>query len=131
MGKFASSYTDHTPFSPLNLALFTSATLTMCCGYGMKTERVHGGYKDTVSSPSVLQLFSSHPTSHLLSLLKVESGRCLEFVNREAQQILGGLSFQRGGDHAGARIEQISRDLRVMVVGGGCVYAIYLLRAFD
>jgi len=66
-----------------------------------------------------------------IALLKVESGRCLEFVNREAQQILGGLSFQRGGDHAGARIEQISRDLRVMVVGGGCVYAIYLLRAFD
>lgn len=54
-----------------------------------------------------------------VALLKVESGRCLELVNREAQQILGGLSFQRGGDHAGARIEQIGRDLRVMVVGGG------------
>lgn len=57
-----------------------------------------------------------------IALLKVESGRCLELVNREAQQILGGLSFQRGGNHDGARIEQISRDLRVMVVGGGCVY---------
>lgn len=54
-----------------------------------------------------------------IALLKVESGRCLELVNRQAQQILGGLSYQRGGDHAGARIEQISRDLRVMVVGGG------------
>ncbi|UZJ57523.1 hypothetical protein CBS101457_006843 [Exobasidium rhododendri] len=54
-----------------------------------------------------------------IALLKVESGRCLELVNREAQQILGGLSYQRGGSHAGARIEQISRDLRVMVVGGG------------
>lgn len=56
-----------------------------------------------------------------IALLKVQSGRCLEFVNREAQQILGGLSYQRGGGHDGARIEQISRDLRVMVVGGGCV----------
>ncbi|PWN34644.1 acyl-CoA dehydrogenase NM domain-like protein [Meira miltonrushii] len=54
-----------------------------------------------------------------VALLKVESGRCLELCNREAQQILGGLSYQKGGNHAGARIEQISRDLRVMVVGGG------------
>lgn len=54
-----------------------------------------------------------------IALLKVDSGRCLEFCCREAQQILGGLGYQRGGDHDGARIEQISRDLRVMVVGGG------------
>lgn len=47
-----------------------------------------------------------------IALLKVESGRCLELVNREAQQILGGLSYQRGGNHAGVRIEQVSRDLR-------------------
>lgn len=64
-----------------------------------------------------------------IALLKVESGRCLELVNREAQQILGGLSFQRGGTHAGARIEQISRDLRVMVVGGGCVMTQLVWRA--
>jgi alkylation response protein AidB-like acyl-CoA dehydrogenase len=41
----------------------------------------------------------------------------LEFVNREAQQTMGGLGYARGG--RGARVEQISRDLRVMVVGGG------------
>ena len=33
-------------------------------------------------------------------------------VNREAQQILGGLGYSRGG--RGGRIEQISRDLRVL-----------------
>jgi alkylation response protein AidB-like acyl-CoA dehydrogenase len=38
-------------------------------------------------------------------------------VNREAQQIMGGLGYSKSG--RGARIEQISRDLRVMVVGGG------------
>ncbi|KDN37911.1 acyl-CoA dehydrogenase [Tilletiaria anomala UBC 951] len=54
-----------------------------------------------------------------IALLKVESGYVLELCVREAQQIMGGLGYQRGGDHAGARIEQISRDLRVMVVGGG------------
>lgn len=54
-----------------------------------------------------------------IALLKVESGRVLEQVNRQAQQVMGGLGYQRGGSHAGARIEQISRDLRVMVVGGG------------
>lgn len=49
--------------------------------------------------------------------LKVLAGRTLEVVNREAQQIMGGLGYSRSG--RGARIEQISRDLRVMVVGGG------------
>jgi len=51
------------------------------------------------------------------ALVKVQCGRTLEKVNREAQQILGGLGYSRGG--RGGRIEQISRDLRVLVVGGG------------
>lgn len=49
--------------------------------------------------------------------LKVLAGQTLEFVSREAQQTMGGLGYARGG--RGARVEQISRDLRVMVVGGG------------
>lgn len=49
--------------------------------------------------------------------LKVLAGQTLERVNREAQQIMGGLGYSRNG--RGARIEQISRDVRVMVVGGG------------
>lgn len=49
--------------------------------------------------------------------LKVLAGQTLEFVNREAQQTMGGVAYARGG--RGARVEQISRDLRVMVVGGG------------
>jgi alkylation response protein AidB-like acyl-CoA dehydrogenase len=55
----------------------------------------------------------SGPTANL----KVLAGRTLELVNREAQQIMGGLGYSKSG--RGARIEQISRDLRVMVVGGG------------
>jgi len=51
------------------------------------------------------------------ALIKVQAGRTLEFVNREAQQVLGGLGYARGG--RGGRVEQISRDLRVLVVGGG------------
>lgn len=53
----------------------------------------------------------------LLANLKVLAGRTLEHVNRESQQILGGLGYSKTG--RGARIEQISRDVRVMVVGGG------------
>lgn len=49
--------------------------------------------------------------------LKVLAGRVLEHVNREAQQIMGGLGYSKSG--RGARIEQISRDVRVLVVGGG------------
>lgn len=54
----------------------------------------------------------------MTALCKVNAGRTLEYVNREAQQIFGGLGYQRGGPR-GARVEQISRDLRVIVVGGG------------
>lgn len=53
----------------------------------------------------------------LLANLKVLAGRTLEHVNRESQQIMGGLGYSKNG--RGARIEQISRDVRVMVVGGG------------
>jgi alkylation response protein AidB-like acyl-CoA dehydrogenase len=53
----------------------------------------------------------------LTALLKVTSTRCLEKVCREAQQIMGGAGYAKSGK--GARIEQISRDVRVHVVGGG------------
>ena len=49
--------------------------------------------------------------------LKVMAARTLEHVNRESQQILGGLGYSKYG--RGGRIEQISRDVRIMVVGGG------------
>ncbi|CAM1501360.1 Fc.00g105220.m01.CDS01 [Cosmosporella sp. VM-42] len=53
----------------------------------------------------------------LFANLKVLAGQTLEKVNREAQQVMGGLGYSKNG--RGARIEQISRDVRVMVIGGG------------
>lgn len=53
----------------------------------------------------------------MTALLKVMSTRALEKCLREAQQIMGGAGYSKSGP--GARIEQISRDLRVYVVGGG------------
>lgn len=52
-----------------------------------------------------------------IALAKVQGGRIEEMAAREAQQVLGGAGYQRGGP--GASVEQISRDLRMMVVGGG------------
>ena len=52
-----------------------------------------------------------------IALAKVHGGRLLELANREALQIFGGAGYQRGG--VGSRVEQISRDLRVSLVGGG------------
>lgn len=52
-----------------------------------------------------------------IALAKVHGGRILELANREAQQIFGGAGYQRGG--VGARVERVSRDLRVHIVGGG------------
>lgn len=48
-----------------------------------------------------------------IALSKVHGGRILEMANREAQQIFGGAGYQKGGP--GAVIEQMSRDLRMMV----------------
>ena len=41
----------------------------------------------------------------------------LEVCSRESQQVFGGLAYTRGG-RAG-RVEQIGRDVRVLVVSGG------------
>ncbi|KIN07861.1 hypothetical protein OIDMADRAFT_174767 [Oidiodendron maius Zn] len=53
----------------------------------------------------------------MTALLKVVCTRCLEKCVREAQQVMGGLGYAKGGK--GGRIEAISRDVRVMAVGGG------------
>ncbi|EED12838.1 acyl-CoA dehydrogenase [Talaromyces stipitatus ATCC 10500] len=53
----------------------------------------------------------------MTALLKVMSTRALEKCVREAQQIFGGAGYNKGGK--GVRVEQISRDVRVHVVGGG------------
>lgn len=53
----------------------------------------------------------------LTALIKVTAGQVLEEVVREAQQIFGGLGYSKNG--RGSRVEQISRDVRVLVVGGG------------
>ncbi|KIW32626.1 uncharacterized protein PV07_04157 [Cladophialophora immunda] len=52
-----------------------------------------------------------------IALAKVHGGTLLEIACREAQQVLGGAGYQRGG--VGGTVEQISRDLRMLVVGGG------------
>lgn len=52
-----------------------------------------------------------------IALAKVNGTRLLELACREAQQVLGGAGYQRGG--VGWQVEQISRDLRMYSVGGG------------
>lgn len=52
-----------------------------------------------------------------IGLLKVQCGKVLEHCCREAQQIFGGLGTSKEGP--GRSVEQISRDLRTFVIGGG------------
>ncbi|KAK7917364.1 acyl-CoA dehydrogenase [Apiospora marii] len=54
-----------------------------------------------------------------IALAKVAGGRVLERAAREAQQVMGGVAYQRDGPGGGGRVEQITRDLRMNVVGGG------------
>lgn len=51
------------------------------------------------------------------ALLKMQAAHNLETVCREAQQVLGGVGYSQSG--VGGRVEQISRDIRVLVVSGG------------
>lgn len=62
---------------------------------------------------------SSSSIAGRIALAKVSGGRMLERAAREAQQIMGGVAYQRGGPGGGGTVEQITRDLRMMVVGGG------------
>ncbi|GLI79132.1 hypothetical protein PoHVEF18_007458 [Penicillium ochrochloron] len=55
--------------------------------------------------------------SPLAAMLKVQAAHNLEKISRETQQVFGGLGYSRQGQ--GQRVEQISRDVRVLVVSGG------------
>ena len=52
-----------------------------------------------------------------ITLAKTVATQTLEFVAREASQIFGGYSYQRGG--AGEAIERVYRDVRVNAIAGG------------
>ncbi|PVF94519.1 acyl-CoA dehydrogenase [Serendipita vermifera] len=52
-----------------------------------------------------------------IALVKVQAARVLELCVREAQQVFGGLGATKDGK--GRVVEQISRDVRIFVVGGG------------
>lgn len=89
-------------------------------GFGHRIEPAHSYMETLVSLVCVAKSHDEQTQLYLggqLANLKVTAGQTLEWVNREAQQIFGGLGYARSGK--GQRVEQISRDLRVMVVGGG------------
>lgn len=77
---------------------------------------VHSWLESLVYTLKVRPNDESLPAS--LSLAKVQAARILEYCAREAQQIFGGTGYQRGSG-TGARVEQISRDVRVHTIGGG------------
>jgi len=89
-------------------------------GFGQRLEPLHAYMEQLVAMVNVAKSEDENQALFLggqIANLKVGAGQALEYVNREAQQIMGGLGYARTG--MGERIEQISRDLRVMVVGGG------------
>lgn len=91
-------------------AKFSSMARSLDSAYAWMEQLVyiHQDYKISGSDAGMGGLFAN---------LKVLAGRTLEMVNRESQQVMGGLGYSKNG--RGSRIEQVSRDVRVMVVGGG------------
>lgn len=87
--------------------------------FGLMIEPAYAFMEQLVN---ILELTKDRPSDDIniggmTALLKVMSTRALEKSVREAQQIMGGAGYNKTGK--GARIEQISRDARVHVVGGG------------
>lgn len=87
--------------------------------FGLMIEPAYAFMEQLVN---ILELTKDRPSDDvniggMTALLKVMSTRALEKSVREAQQIMGGAGYNKAGK--GARIEQISRDARVHVVGGG------------
>ncbi|KAJ5677942.1 Acyl-CoA dehydrogenase AFT10-1 [Penicillium maclennaniae] len=87
--------------------------------FGLMIEPAYAFMEQLVN---ILELTKDQPVDDvkiggMTALLKVMSTRALEKSVREAQQIFGGAGYNKAGK--GARVEQISRDARVHVVGGG------------
>lgn len=53
----------------------------------------------------------------IIALAKVEATQCYEYCAREASQVMGGVSYIRGG--IGERVERLYREVRVNAIGGG------------
>jgi len=53
----------------------------------------------------------------ICALTKVQATKTMEYCAREASQILGGASYQRGG--IGEKVERLYREVRVNAIGGG------------
>ncbi|KAI9330291.1 putative acyl-CoA dehydrogenase [Obelidium mucronatum] len=71
-------------------------------------------YQMTQMSPEEATLKLGGATA----LLKAQCTQTLEFCAREASQILGGLSYTKGGG-IGGRIERVYRDVRGFAIPGG------------
>ncbi|PSR77052.1 acyl-CoA dehydrogenase [Coniella lustricola] len=82
--------------------------------YALQQQQQQQTTSDSNSSSS-----SDSSIAGKIALAKVAGGRLLERAAREAQQVMGGVAYQRGGPGGGGTVEQITRDLRMMVVGGG------------
>ena len=70
-------------------------------------------YQSTLLSPqqATIQLGGQ------IALLKAQASVTMEYCAREASQILGGISYTKGG--VGERVERIYRDVRSMAIPGG------------
>lgn len=79
----------------------------------------HWAWLEQIAYHIQIHGWQSDDVAGRIALAKVAGGRMLEQAAREAQQVMGGVAYQRNGPGGGGRIEQITRDLRMMVVGGG------------
>ena len=97
-------------------ALFDNQIIRHKLAYIAKDIEAHWAWLEQIAYHVKISGWTDDIASRM-ALAKVFAGGLLERANREAQQVFGGAGYQKGG--VGGEVEQISRDLRIMVVGGG------------
>ncbi|KZL72731.1 acyl-CoA dehydrogenase [Colletotrichum tofieldiae] len=75
----------------------------------------HWAWLEQISYHIKVRGWQANDVASRIALAKVQGGRIVEQAVRESQQIHGGIGFEKGK----TMTEQISRDLRLKVIGGG------------
>ncbi|GKT44268.1 acyl-CoA dehydrogenase apdG [Colletotrichum spaethianum] len=75
----------------------------------------HWAWLEQIAYHIKIHGWQANDVASRIALAKIQGGRIVEQAVRESQQIHGGMGFEKGV----TMTEQISRDLRLKVIGGG------------
>eukprot|EP00193_Tetraselmis_chui_P006299 CAMPEP_0177762732 /NCGR_PEP_ID=MMETSP0491_2-20121128/6500_1 /TAXON_ID=63592 /ORGANISM="Tetraselmis chuii, Strain PLY429" /LENGTH=429 /DNA_ID=CAMNT_0019278803 /DNA_START=312 /DNA_END=1601 /DNA_ORIENTATION=- len=82
-----------------------------------QVEATHAALENLTYQMSLMSHEEAGQLAPDICLLKVQATKVFEYCAREAAQIMGGVSYVRGGQ--GERVERLYREVRAMAIPGG------------